>query len=65
MRNDGVRVCQTGAQVFRFQIRIVGENGLRRFALSEQAENKLDGNAHTPNDWFAPKDLRIGSNTAQ
>src|SRR5829696_4169468 len=59
VRDYGMSISETGPEVIRFQIRVVCEDGLRRFPLSKQTEYKFDGDAHAPNDGFATKNLRV------
>lgn len=59
MRDHGVSIGETGTEILGFKIGIVREDFLRPFALSEQAQNKLDGNPHPANDGFAIKNLGV------
>ena len=58
-------IRQTGAQVIGFQFRIVGQNGLVRFALGEQAQDEFDGNPQPANDRLATENLGVGSDSSQ
>ena len=58
-------ISKTSPEVIRFQIRVVREDGLRSFPLSEQTENEFDGNAHVPNNGFATKNLGVHCYTSE
>src|SRR4051812_2812231 len=60
MRDGGMRISETRAQVIWFEIGIVRENRFGLFALRQQTENQLYRNSHSANDWFAAEDFRIG-----
>ena len=59
VRDYGMGISKTGPEVIMFQIRVVREDGLRSFPLSEQTENDLDGDAHAPNDGFTTKNFGV------
>ena len=58
-----VRIRKASSDVVDLEVGIVVEDGLGRLALSKQAENKLDGNAHAPDDRLAAEDLGVGRNS--
>src|SRR5829696_1104806 len=59
VRDYGMSVSKTGPEVIRFQIRVVREDCLRSFPLSEQTENEFDGDAHASNDGLTTKNLVV------
>ena len=59
VRDHGMSISKTSPDVIRFQIRVVREDGLRRFPLSKQTEYEFDGDAHAPNDRFTTKNLGV------
>jgi hypothetical protein len=65
VRDYGVSISKTGPEVISFQIRIVREDCLRSFPLSEQTENEFDGDAHASNDGFATENFGVHRNASK
>ena len=59
MRDDCVCIGQTGPNVIRLQIGIISEDSFVCLALSQQAQDKFNGNSHSSDNGFPTKDLLV------
>ena len=59
-RYDGVGIGDAGEDVFLFEVRVVVHEFLVGGSLAQQAQDKLDGDSHVPDDRLAVEDVGPG-----
>ncbi|OGB94123.1 MAG: hypothetical protein A3H39_18050 [candidate division NC10 bacterium RIFCSPLOWO2_02_FULL_66_22] len=58
-------VCKAGANIVRFQVRIVGQDFLPGFALSQEAQDALHRYPQASDNGLSSKDSRVGCNARE
>ena len=61
--DNGMRICQAGPDIVRYQGRVIGENIRRLLALREQRQDHFDRHPHATDDWLSPKYGGVSCNT--